>query len=89
MSQIGPEIKRLMNVGGLTVADVSHWLDEPRSTVNGWVNMGVTPHYLKHFKLWIKINHLREVVTRARGDVIPLYVGSRSRKAYLIKLRDR
>jgi hypothetical protein len=84
----GAEIKRLMDVGGLTAADIAHWLDEPRSTVNGWIYDDIKPMSFKRVYLWSKLNALKKTIAKHRGCVIPQHIRARDRKAYLIRLRD-
>jgi hypothetical protein len=84
---VGAEIRRLMEVGGLTVADMAHWLDEPRSTVAGWANKDVEPMKFKHADLWRKLQVLSKIIAKNRGYAIPDHIGMRDRIAYIKKIR--
>lgn len=85
---VGAEIKRLMEVGGLTVADVSHWLDEPRSTIVDWIE-GAHPMQYKRANIWVKLDKLRKVIAKSKdGCLVPAHIRLPQRKAYIIKIRN-
>lgn len=76
-------LERCREVGGLTLANIALWLDEPETTVKGWT---VYRHYPRGYKLeslYQKLADLELAIKEAGGPLIPPNIRQRDRANYL------
>jgi hypothetical protein len=76
-------LERCREVGGLTLANIALWLDEPASTVKGWT---IYQHYPQSYKLEYLLKKLADLelaIKEANGPLIPPNIRQRDRARYL------
>lgn len=88
MQQLHQRLKRCREVGGLTLADMSLWLETPRETVKGWLLGLHYPMPALRQEVFRKLEDIELAMEEAGGLIIPTHVRQRGRTEYLRGLLD-
>lgn len=88
MQLLYQRLRRCREVGGLTLANIALWLDEPESTVKEWTVNRRYPRDYKLEHLYNKLDALELAITEAGGSLIPPNIRQRDRNKYLRGLLD-
>jgi hypothetical protein len=84
MTQISELIKQTMEVGGLTLSDLSYLLGKPRATVFTWAHGRVPRSYVYNYAL-IRLQYLKDKCVA--GCLIPPTTKEKARRNTIESLR--
>jgi hypothetical protein len=88
MSQLDQRLLRCRDIGGLTLADISLWLETPRETVKGWMLNGHYPTPALRFSVFQKLDDLEKAIAEAGGPLIPPRIRRQNRSTFLRDILD-
>ena len=88
MNYLQKLIKECMEGGGLSLSDISCWIDKPIPTVRGWLLEYREPKQ-KNVHVLNKLEELKRLINeKPPGQFLPPGTTERNRKRLITELRD-
>jgi hypothetical protein len=88
VSPFAVTLKKLMEIGDLTFADLHHWFARPRPTVRAWVERGHEPRGPSGKLARDRLRLLEHAVEYRQGLPAPRTLSQDARPAYIKQVRD-